>query len=267
MRVARPGAGRACQGSISSLAPSRFPRCRRCALRADLGRDRRRVRPLRVFRLSRRGSSRRRTFTPPSRSASRSSRARSPSGSTAGRSRPVRATAFWCAPARATSSGTQARRRHASRAVPRLALQFEQLIETMFSLAQAGKTNRKGMPNPLRLALGAPMGLLLGYRATYGAPGRAARGRGRSGMTSPAMSSFARRCIARVAESEGRRRANAFARRRPRRVDPRAGHARGVPRRRADGGRGLGCVRHDRNAVDFRGYKPRRQRSKDGGCP
>ena len=74
----------------------------------------------------------------------------------------------------------------------RPALDFEQLIETMFSLAQAGKTNRKGMPNPLRLAviakahfdtvrlpfppaliqrvalaLGAPVGRLLGYRATY----------------------------------------------------------------------------------------------------
>jgi hypothetical protein len=74
----------------------------------------------------------------------------------------------------------------------RPALQFEQLIETMFTLAQAGKTNRKGMPNPLRLAviahahfetvrlpfppvwmqraglfLGAPLGRLLGYGATY----------------------------------------------------------------------------------------------------
>ena len=74
----------------------------------------------------------------------------------------------------------------------RPALQFEQLIETMFSLAQAGKTNRKGMPNPLQLAviaqahfdtvrlpfppvwvqrlglaLGAPLGGLLGYRATF----------------------------------------------------------------------------------------------------
>ena len=62
----------------------------------------------------------------------------------------------------------------------------------MFSLAAAGKTNRKGMPNPLRLAviahahfdtvrlpfppawmqrlgliLGAPLGRLLGYEATY----------------------------------------------------------------------------------------------------
>jgi quercetin dioxygenase-like cupin family protein len=74
----------------------------------------------------------------------------------------------------------------------RPALQFEQLIETMFSLADDGKTNRKGMPNPLRLAviarahfddvrlpfppawmqwvglaLGAPIGRLFGYRATY----------------------------------------------------------------------------------------------------
>jgi quercetin dioxygenase-like cupin family protein len=75
----------------------------------------------------------------------------------------------------------------------RPALDFEQLIETMFSLAQAGKTNKEGMPNPLRLAviakahfdtvrlpfppawmqwvglaLGAPLGRLLGYRTTYG---------------------------------------------------------------------------------------------------
>jgi mannose-6-phosphate isomerase-like protein (cupin superfamily) len=74
----------------------------------------------------------------------------------------------------------------------RPALGFEQLIETMFSLAQDGKTNRKGMPNPLRLAviararfdtvrlpfppawiqrvglaLGAPLGRLVGYRPTY----------------------------------------------------------------------------------------------------
>jgi quercetin dioxygenase-like cupin family protein len=73
----------------------------------------------------------------------------------------------------------------------RPALQFEQLIETMFSLAQDGKTNRKGMPNPFRLAviadahfddvrlplvpqsiqrlslaMGAPLGRMLGYRAT-----------------------------------------------------------------------------------------------------
>jgi quercetin dioxygenase-like cupin family protein len=74
----------------------------------------------------------------------------------------------------------------------RPALQFEQLIETMFALANDGKTNRKGMPNPLRLAviarahfedvrlpfppawmqraglaLGSPLGRLLGYEATY----------------------------------------------------------------------------------------------------
>lgn len=74
----------------------------------------------------------------------------------------------------------------------RPALQFEQLIETMFGLAADGKTNRKGMPNPLRLAviarhhfadvrlpfppvwmqrmglaLGAPVGRVLGYQATY----------------------------------------------------------------------------------------------------
>ena len=33
------------------------------------------------------------------------------------------------------------------------ALGFEQLIETMFSLAADGKVNKKGMPNPLRLAV------------------------------------------------------------------------------------------------------------------
>ena len=74
----------------------------------------------------------------------------------------------------------------------RPALQFEQLIETMYGLAGDGKTNRKGMPNPLRLAviarhhfddvrlpfppawmqrmglaLGAPLGRLIGYEATY----------------------------------------------------------------------------------------------------
>jgi mannose-6-phosphate isomerase-like protein (cupin superfamily) len=35
----------------------------------------------------------------------------------------------------------------------RPALQFESLIETMFGLAADGKTNRKGMPSPLRLAV------------------------------------------------------------------------------------------------------------------
>ncbi|MGE5690273.1 MAG: cupin domain-containing protein [Pseudomonadota bacterium] len=74
----------------------------------------------------------------------------------------------------------------------RPALQFEQLLETMFALAADGRTNRKGMPNPLRLAviagahfddvrlpfppvwmqraglaLGAPVGRLLGFTPTY----------------------------------------------------------------------------------------------------
>jgi len=74
----------------------------------------------------------------------------------------------------------------------RPALQFESLIETMFSLAVDGKTNKKGMPNPFRLAVvarahldtvvlpfppvwmqkaglavGAPLGKLLGYGPTY----------------------------------------------------------------------------------------------------
>jgi len=73
----------------------------------------------------------------------------------------------------------------------RPALQFESLLETMFALAEAGKTNRKGMPDPLRLAaiarshfdtvrlpfppasmqraalaVGAWLGCLIGYRAT-----------------------------------------------------------------------------------------------------
>jgi quercetin dioxygenase-like cupin family protein len=72
------------------------------------------------------------------------------------------------------------------------ARQFESLLETMFALAADGKTNRKGMPNPLRLAviarahfdtvrlpfppalvqrvalaLGAPIGRLAGYEPTY----------------------------------------------------------------------------------------------------
>ena len=76
--------------------------------------------------------------------------------------------------------------------VIRPALQFERLLETMFGLAVDGKTNRKGMPNPLRLAviarehfddvrlpfppvwmqraglaLGAPVGRLAGYEPTY----------------------------------------------------------------------------------------------------
>jgi quercetin dioxygenase-like cupin family protein len=78
----------------------------------------------------------------------------------------------------------------------RPALQFERLLETMFALAAEGKTNKKGMPNPLRLAviarahfdvvrlpfppalvqriglaLGSPAGRLLGYQPTYVATG------------------------------------------------------------------------------------------------
>ena len=74
----------------------------------------------------------------------------------------------------------------------RPALQFESLLETMFALAEDGKTNRKGMPNPLRLAViarahfatvqlphppawlqkaglavAAPLGRALGYSPTY----------------------------------------------------------------------------------------------------
>jgi mannose-6-phosphate isomerase-like protein (cupin superfamily) len=74
----------------------------------------------------------------------------------------------------------------------RPALEFESLLESMYRLAADGKTNRKGMPNPLRLAviakahfdtvrlpfppawmqkaglaLGAPLGRLLGYGPTY----------------------------------------------------------------------------------------------------
>jgi quercetin dioxygenase-like cupin family protein len=38
------------------------------------------------------------------------------------------------------------------RCVIRPALQFESLIETMCTLAAEGRTNRKGMPNPVRMA-------------------------------------------------------------------------------------------------------------------
>ena len=82
------------------------------------------------------------------------------------------------------------------RAEVRPALQFESLIETMFGLAADGKTNRKGMPGPLRLAVianhhfdvvrlpvvphalqklalvpGALLGRALGYQPTYEAAG------------------------------------------------------------------------------------------------
>ena len=74
----------------------------------------------------------------------------------------------------------------------RPALQFESLLETMFALAADGKANRKGMPNPFRLAviaqahfdtvqlpfppailqrvalgMGAPLGKALGYGSVY----------------------------------------------------------------------------------------------------
>jgi mannose-6-phosphate isomerase-like protein (cupin superfamily) len=74
----------------------------------------------------------------------------------------------------------------------RPALHFEQLLETMFALAADGKTNHKGLPNVLRLAviahayddtirlpwppaslqraglaLVAPIGRMLGYAAAY----------------------------------------------------------------------------------------------------
>ena len=72
------------------------------------------------------------------------------------------------------------------------ALEFESFLETMFALAADGKTNKKGMPNPLRLAvianahfddvrlpfppvwmqraglaMGAPIGRMLGFTPTY----------------------------------------------------------------------------------------------------
>lgn len=78
------------------------------------------------------------------------------------------------------------------------ALRFEALIETMYSLAADGRTNKKGMPNPLRLAviakehfddvrlpfppawmqklglaMGAPVGRALGFAATYESARRA----------------------------------------------------------------------------------------------
>ena len=74
----------------------------------------------------------------------------------------------------------------------RPALQFERFLETMFALANDSKTNRKGMPSPLRLAVianahfddvrlpyvpalaqkaalvtGAAVGRLAGFRPTY----------------------------------------------------------------------------------------------------
>jgi quercetin dioxygenase-like cupin family protein len=74
----------------------------------------------------------------------------------------------------------------------RPAREFESLIETMFALAADGKTSRRGLPNPLRLAViahhhigdvvlpgipvwaqkaalavGSPLGRLAGYRPEY----------------------------------------------------------------------------------------------------
>ena len=85
----------------------------------------------------------------------------------------------------------------------RPALRFESLLETMFALAADGKTNRKGMPNLLRLAviadahfdtvrlpfppawaqraglvLAAPLGRLLGFEPTYA---------GEDGIPAPAV--------------------------------------------------------------------------------
>ena len=85
----------------------------------------------------------------------------------------------------------------------RPALRFEEMIRTMFSLAADGKTNKKGMPNPFRmaviaaeykdiirlpfppaavqdmgLALGAPLGRLMGYAPVYEPAGAPALGLG-----------------------------------------------------------------------------------------
>jgi quercetin dioxygenase-like cupin family protein len=90
----------------------------------------------------------------------------------------------------------------------RPALQFESLIETMFSLAAEGKTNRRGLPNPLRLAViakahfdtvrlpfppaamqraalavAAPVGKALGYRETVTSFAAAGQSRPTNGGT------------------------------------------------------------------------------------
>jgi hypothetical protein len=115
----------------------------------------------------------------------------------------------------------------------RPALQFEQLLEAMFALANDGKTNRKGMPNPLRLAviarehfdtvqlpfppafmqraglaIAAPLGRILGYGATYVPAGDTQPpGSGREPPHAPRM---------RIPRADGRRRNG-----------PRAGRPRG----------------------------------------
>jgi quercetin dioxygenase-like cupin family protein len=88
----------------------------------------------------------------------------------------------------------------------RPALRFESLIETMFTLAAEGKTDERGLPGPLQLAVvanahfdtvrlpfppapvqraalavGAPLGRMLGYQATV--PRRRARGRAENART------------------------------------------------------------------------------------
>ena len=141
---------------------------------------------------SRTASSQRPTCTRPRRSASRCCAARSASGSARGDTRAgpgERITVPAGTPHRFWNAGDE--EAHFVCEV-RPALQFEQLVETMFALAADGKTNRKGMPNPLRLAViaeptstpsasrsrprgcsapgsrsGAPLGRLLGYGATY----------------------------------------------------------------------------------------------------
>jgi quercetin dioxygenase-like cupin family protein len=90
----------------------------------------------------------------------------------------------------------------------RPALQFESLIETMFTLAAEGQTNRKGLPNPFRLAViadahfdtvrlpfppaflqrtalaaGAPLGRLLGYKAHIARPNSVTRTHARPDRT------------------------------------------------------------------------------------
>jgi quercetin dioxygenase-like cupin family protein len=90
----------------------------------------------------------------------------------------------------------------------RPALQFESLIETMFTLANEGKTNKQGLPNPFRLAViadahfdtvrlpfppaslqraalaaGAPLGRLLGYQARTTRPSTPTRPHARPSRT------------------------------------------------------------------------------------
>src|SRR5581483_9550720 len=105
------------------------------------------------------------------------------------------------------------------RAEVRPALDFESLIETMFGLAADGKTNRKGMPNPFRLAVianrhfdtvrlpvvpsvlqkaalvpGALLGRALGYEPTYEVGGGSAvLACPVTGRTTPAPRARARR--------------------------------------------------------------------------